>query len=133
MSENFILQIIGHELTHHSEFFLDDVDVWFEEGMVEYISRKYFLTDKEYEKEKEVNKVLVNLFEEKYGFKPLNEFDSLRYNENYSEIFYYYWKSFLLVELLVNKFGSINSVFDSYHKWDKDGRVVTLLEWFGVK
>ncbi len=132
MSENYILQIIGHELTHHSEFFLDDGETWFEEGMVEYISRKYFLTEGEYELERYSNRILIDLFEEKFGCKPLNEFDSLRYHENYAEILYYYWRSFLTIELLVNTLGSIENVFDSYHKWDKEGRVVTLTEWFDV-
>ena len=43
-----ILQIIGHEMAHHSDLFLDDAyeeAMWFEEGMVEYISRKYFLSE----------------------------------------------------------------------------------------
>ena len=37
LSENFLLQIVGHELAHWSEYFLDDFDgydsyIWFEEG-----------------------------------------------------------------------------------------------------
>lgn len=60
-SENFILQIIGHELAHQSELFLDDFEddwlygIWFEEGMVEYLSRKYFFTEEEYLREKQSN------------------------------------------------------------------------------
>lgn len=68
-SENFILQIIGHELAHQSELFLDDFEddclqgIWFEEGMVEYLSRQYFLTEEEYLREKQSNEILVKLFE----------------------------------------------------------------------
>ncbi|MEQ9809629.1 hypothetical protein [Streptococcus jiangjianxini] len=50
-----------------SELFEDDFDdydsfIWFEEGMVAYISRKYFLTSEECEAEKQVNRYLVDLF-----------------------------------------------------------------------
>ena len=72
LSENFLLQIVGHELAHWSEHFLDDFDgydsyIWFEEGMVEYISRKYFLTEEEFQAEKICNQSLVELFQKKYG------------------------------------------------------------------
>lgn len=55
LSENHLLQIIGHELAHWSDLFLDDfadydANIWFEEGMVEYISRQYFLTEEEQKK-----------------------------------------------------------------------------------
>lgn len=57
LSENHLLQIIGHELAHWSELFEDDFDdyhsfIWFEEGMVEYLSRQYFLTADEFQAEK---------------------------------------------------------------------------------
>ncbi len=39
--------------------------MWFEEGMAEYISRRYFLTDEEYAAEKETNRILSALYDEK--------------------------------------------------------------------
>lgn len=50
-----VLQILGHEMAHHSDLFLDETyetEMWFEEGMAEYISRRYFLTYEEYAAER---------------------------------------------------------------------------------
>ena len=102
INENSILQIIGHELMHQSELFLDDFEdekkltegIWFEEGMVEYISKKFFLTTEEFEKEKQINTSLVKLFEEKYGISSIESFGQETYDENYTSIFYNYWRSF---------------------------------------
>ena len=50
LSQRNILQLLGHEMAHHSELFIDEAyeaAIWFEEGMAEYISRKYFLTPQE--------------------------------------------------------------------------------------
>lgn len=48
--------------------------MWFEEGMAEYISRRYFLTDEEYAAEKETNRILSALYDEKFGRPKLNDF-----------------------------------------------------------
>ncbi len=51
MSENHLFSILAHELTHHSDLFLDDFaderedGIWFEEGMCDYLSRKHTLTE----------------------------------------------------------------------------------------
>ena len=79
LSENHLLQIIGHELTHWSDLFLDDfadydANIWFEEGMVEYISRQYFLTEEEFAQERFCNQLLVDLFQEKHGWHSLDAF-----------------------------------------------------------
>ena len=88
LSENSLLQIVGHELAHWSEHFSDDFDgygayIWFEEGMVEYISRKYFFTDEEFRVEKACNQSLVELFQKKYGWHSLNDFGTSTYQGNY--------------------------------------------------
>ncbi len=139
MNEHHILQILAHELAHQSELFLDDFDdentgsIWFEEGMVEYISRKYFLTAEEFQKEKEFNEYLVDLFENKFGSKSIENFDYGTYDENITVIFYNYWRSFLAIHHLVEKFKSVEDVFASYHQWDHLGRKVTLAEWFEIE
>lgn len=72
-----VLQILGHEMAHHSDLFLDETyetEMWFEEGMAEYISRRYFLTDEEYAAEKETNRILSALYDEKFGRPKLNDF-----------------------------------------------------------
>lgn len=134
LSENHLLQIIGHELTHWSELFEDDFDdydtfIWFEEGMVEYLSRKYFLTEMEFQAEKECNRTLVSLFQAKYGWHSLNDFGKETYDGNYASIFYEYWRSFLTVDQLISNLGSEKEVFSVYHQWLETNHSKPLLDW----
>jgi len=135
LSGNSLLQIVGHELAHWSEHFFDDFDgygayIWFEEGMAEYISRKYFFTDEEFRVEKACNQSLVELFQKKYGWHSLNDFGTSTYQGNYASIFYEYWRSFLTVDKLVENLGSVQAVFDSYHRWANRDKTLPLLDWF---
>ena len=135
LSEKSLLQIVGHELAHWSEHFLDDFDgygayIWFEEGMVEYISRKYFFTDEEFQTEKAYNQSLVEHFQKKHGWHSLNDFGTSTYQGNYASIFYEYWRSFLTVDKLVENLGSVQAVFNSYHRWANTDKTLTLLDWF---
>ena len=135
LSENSLLQIVGHELAHWSEHFLDDFDgygayIWFEEGMVEYISRKYFFTDEEFQTEKAYNQSLVEHFQKKHGWHSLNDFGTSTYQGNYASIFYEYWRSFLTVDKLVENLGSVQAVFNSYHRWANTDKTLPLLDWF---
>lgn len=133
LSDDHLLQIIGHELAHNSELFLDDAyekGIWFEEGMVEYISRRYFLTPESFEAEKQVNQQLIALFEEVYGTVDVEQFGQSTYEENMATIFVHYWKSVLLIDDLVTKLGSVKAVFATYHAWAKAGQKLSLSEWF---
>ena len=135
LSGNSLLQIVGHELAHWSEHFSDDFDgydayIWFEEGMAEYISRKYFFTDEEFRAEKACNQSLVKLFQKKHGWHSLNDFGTSTYQGNYASIFYEYWRSFLTVDKLVENLGSVQAVFNSYHRWENTDKTLPLLDWF---
>lgn len=136
IGDNIILQILGHELAHQSDLFIDDFDgvssnaLWFEEGMVEYISRKFFLTEDEFAEEKRINQLLVELFEEHHATGSIENFDQSTYNSSYASIFFEYWRSFLLVDKLVHKHGSVKAVFEEYHKWHKKGNNSLLSDWF---
>lgn len=135
LSGNSLLQIVGHELAHWSEHFSDDFDgydayIWFEERMAEYISRKYFFTDEEFQTEKACNQSLVELFQKKYGWHSLNDFGTSTYQGNYASIFYEYWRSFLTVDKLVENLGSVQAVFNSYHRWANTDKTLPLLDWF---
>lgn len=139
LSENHIMQILGHELAHHSEWFLEDFDsalsdgIWFEEGMVEYISRRYFLTEEEFEQEAFYNQQLVNLLKEKYGTHSLEKFGQATYEGDYASIFFEYWRSFLAVKKVIEDYnGNIRKVFHSYHEWHEKNNGQTLVEWFQV-
>ena len=135
LSGNSLLQIVGHELAHWSEHFSDDFDgygayIWFEEGMAEDISRKYFFTDEEFRAEKAYNRSLVKLFQKKHGWHSLNDFGTSTYQGNYASIFYEYWRSFLTVDKLVENLGSVQAVFNSYHRWENTDKTLPLLDWF---
>lgn len=138
LSDNHLWQIIGYELAHWSELFVDDfadygTSIWFEEGMVEYISRRYFLTSAEFEAEKTINQLLVQLFQNKYGWHSLNDFGQATYDGNLASIFYEYWRSFLVIEQLVTELGSTEAVFQAYHNWLATASHIPLLDWFQAK
>lgn len=105
LTDNHILQILGHELAHHSSYFPDSDyqrDIWFEEGMVEYISRRWFLSEQEYEEMANINRLLVELLTPKYGNHPLENFGAETYSGSYGSIFFEYWRSFLAVQQIVD-------------------------------
>lgn len=139
LSINDIMQILGHELAHHSELFLDNFDasyscgIWFEEGMVEYISRHYFLTPEEFEAAADINRQLVALLQDRYGGHPLEEFGKSTYEGDYASIFFEYWRSFLAVEQIIEAYhGDIQAVFSAYHQWNEANSGKTLEEWFHI-
>lgn len=140
LSTNHILQILGHELAHHIPLFLDDLEaslsdgIWFEEGMVEYISRQYFLTPEEFNREHEINFTLVNTLKHKYGKHSLDKFGAATYAGDYASIFFEYWRSYLAIHTIVdNHHGDIHKVFTSYHDWHSRRKEISLLDWFGVE
>lgn len=135
INDNRLLAILGHELAHHMEAFPDfgdarETGVWFEEGMAEYIGRRYFLTEEEFAAEARINRLLVELLEERYGGHPLEDFGASTYEGNYASIFFAYWRSFLAVDELVRRPGGVQEVFLSYRQWIESGREQTLEEWF---
>lgn len=137
LSENHVLQILGHEFVHHSALFLDEFDagyesgIWFEEGMCEYISRKYFLTDAEFDEEARINERLVELLRKQYGNHSLENFGAATYQGDYASIFFEYWRSFLAVQNIVKQFaGDIQAVFREYHLWGRSNSGKSLSMWF---
>lgn len=136
LSTGNLLQILGHEMVHHSELFLDEAyerETWFEEGMAEYISRKYFLTPEAYRAEKEANRALVALYEAHHGQTSPNNFMAALSSGNIGQILSVYWKSFLLVDALVEaRVGGAPEVFASYQRWYGNGAKEPLPKWFGL-
>lgn len=68
LSQIDLKQIFYHELAHHSDWFVDDLDeklhdsFWFEEGMVEYISRCYLYSPENYQKNRKINQMILDLY-----------------------------------------------------------------------
>ncbi|MFJ7973514.1 hypothetical protein [Psychrobacillus sp. NPDC096389] len=139
-SENHLLTILAHELTHHSDLFMDEFEddrgdsIWFEEGMCQYLPRKHLLTEEEFEEITDVETKLVEVFKEKYGLRSLDKFGSSSYEGTLSSIMYDYWCSYLAVKFLVEVRANndIELVFHEYQKWHKEGRKVPLTEFFGL-
>ena len=141
MSDNYILTILGHELTHHSDLFIDDFNeeretgIWFEEGMCEYLSRKFLLSDSEYEDITNIELELVNIFKDKYGNHSLDDFGSGSYQGSLTSIMFDYWRSFIAVKFLVEERANNDpkQVFKDYHNWHKEGRIKPLMEYFQLE
>lgn len=139
-SENGLLTILAHELTHHSDLFIDDFDdtredsIWFEEGMCDYLARKTLLTEKEFDEISSVEAQLVEIFYDKYGNRSLDEFGSESYQGSLTSIMYDYWRSFLTVKFLVEVRANedVATVFKQYHQWHNEGRSVPLTQYFGL-
>ncbi|WP_144510083.1 hypothetical protein [Bacillus sp. FJAT-22090] len=137
-SENHLMTILAHELTHHSDLFIDEFEdergdsIWFEEGMCQYLPRKYLLNEKEFEEITSVEMELVEVFKDKYGARSLDEFGSSSYEGSLSSIMYDYWRSYLAVKYLVEVRANndIDSIFDQYQNWNKEGRKIPLTEFF---
>ena len=135
LTENHILQILGHEYVHHSDLFIDESYEkarWFEEGMCEYISRKWFLTEKEFEKELRINELLAALYEERHGVQSPEHFTRDIYGGTLEDIFFFYWKSFLTVYAVVQRMGNPDAVFREYHRWFREASDVPLSSWFQI-
>ncbi|WP_078597646.1 hypothetical protein [Evansella clarkii] len=137
-SINQLLIILAHELTHHSDLFLDEFDdertdsIWFEEGMCFYLPRKILLSKGEFAEITAVESELVKVFKEKYGNHSLDDFGRSSYKGTLTSIMYDYWRSYLTVKELVEDkaSGDIITIFEKYHQWHKQGRTLPLTQFF---
>lgn len=135
LGQNHVLHILGHELAHHSGLFFDedyDAAPWFEEGMAEYIGRRYFLTDAEFDAQAEADRLLVGLLEPRYGKHPLERFGAETYTRDFAGIFFDYRRAFLAVCGLVSQYGGVMPVFRACHERRKTSQGITLAQWFQV-
>lgn len=82
----------------------------------------------------EVESELVEMFKEDYKEHSLDEFGVESYKGNLTSIMFNYWRSYLTVKYLVEVRANndIKQVFKECHKWDQEGRKVTLTEYFGL-
>ena len=135
-----MLAILAHELTHHIDLFPDEFDderhdsIWFEEGMCEYLPRKYLFTDEEFKQFVNIERKLVEVFENRYGGHSLDDFGAKSYEGSLTSIMYDYWRSFLAVKQLVDQHnGKVRAVLDQYNEWHQSGRQMPLKEYFSIK
>ncbi|MGE7366850.1 hypothetical protein ACQKKE_09440 [Desemzia incerta] len=140
-TESQMMEILAHELTHHTDLFMEDFDtgnweneIWFEEGMCFYLPRKLLLDELAFDEISTIERALVTTFADKYGKHSLSEFGSKSYEGNLTSIMYDYWRSYLAVKELVDREnGDISAVFQHYHKWYNEGKKGSLLHYFNLE
>lgn len=100
ISEKHVLAILAHELTHHIDLFPDEFDderddsIWFEEGMCEYLPRKFLFSEEEFDQFVNIEGKLVEVFSDQYGGHSLDDFGAKSYEGSLTSIMYDYWRSF---------------------------------------
>ncbi|MCA0988512.1 hypothetical protein [Guptibacillus algicola] len=125
-----VAAIAAHELTHHADFFHDDfegddVNMWFEEGLCEYIPRKLLFSEEKFNDTVEVEKMLIQHYKDQFGEYCLSEFGKAgyRYGEEngLSGAFYDYWRSKKIVKVLVEDYfdDQLSSLIACYKQWDQ--------------
>lgn len=125
-----VAAIAAHELTHHANFFHDDfegddVNMWFEEGLCEYIPRKLLFSEEKFNETVEVEGMLIEHYKGKFGEYCLSEFGraGYRYGEEngLSGAFYDYWRSKKVVKMLVEEYfdHKLSNLIACYKKWDQ--------------
>ena len=133
--------ILAHELTHHIELFPDEFDddrtdgIWFEEGMCEYLSQKFTLTQERYDKLRAIDNKMIALFKPKYGQFSIDQFGMGSYEQHsLAAVMLNYWRSAAAIHFLVEERyeGNVKQVFDLYHEWHISGRKEKLTDYFGV-
>lgn len=133
--------ILAHELTHHIDLFPDEFDddrtdgIWFEEGMCEYLSQKFTLTQAQYEELRAIDNSMIKLFKPKYGQFSIDQFGKGSYEHNsLAAIMLNYWRSAAAIHHLVEERyeGNVKQVFDLYHEWYANGCKEKLTDYFGV-
>ncbi|MFD2922891.1 hypothetical protein [Halobacillus naozhouensis] len=140
LEEVDVAMIAAHELTHHADFFHDDFEgdeenMWFEEGMCEYIPRRLMLSEERFKEITEVENLLIETYKGDYGEYTLDQFGKAGYRQGespgYAGDFYDYWRSAETIKALVEVYceGNVEKLVDIYKEWDEE----ELLHLFFIK
>ena len=138
--EEDVLTIAGHEMVHHIDLFPDEFEeerenIWFEEGMCDYIARKHLMTPELFETITKVEKEIVAYFNEQFGSRSIDEFGTSSYTNDLTSIMFDYCRSFLTIKYLVEEQADNNplKVFEQYNEWCGSGRKEPLSRYFNVE
>ncbi|MEW4353906.1 hypothetical protein AB1I63_03260 [Streptococcus pneumoniae] len=132
-------QIFLHEITHDSDLFGSEYgeardDLWFEEGMCEYLSYRYILTDEELLEIRTLLQTQVDFFNPIFGGFHVEKFSEETYKDgNLAYLYTFYVHAFLTVCDLVDQFGSVEQVFEVYQDWWQNSETTSLFDWFKKK
>lgn len=134
-----MLTILGHELTHHSELFLNEFsdenptceDMWFEEGMAMFLPRYYYYDEAMFQEIYEVEKYLYEHYKNEYQTGPLEMFNYDIYGQSPVQDMFHYWRSFIVItDLVLGRYqGDVKLLFEDYYEWDRRGREFPLSEY----
>lgn len=134
-----ILQIFLHEITHDSDLFESDYDgkrddLWFEEGMCEYLSYRYLLDDEELSDLRTLLQTQVDFFSSIFSEFHVENFSEETYQKgNLAYLYTFYLHAFLTICDLVDQFGGVEQVFEVYHAWWQNSEMISLFDWFQEK
>ncbi|HAZ39035.1 MAG TPA: hypothetical protein DCY39_04020 [Exiguobacterium sp.] len=103
--------------------------------MLEYLPRKHLLSDIVFKQNTAYEMELVELFQEEYGNRSIDQFGSASYAGSLSSIMFDYWRSFLAIHYLIEERydGDVLRVFEAYRIWHEQGRAVPLSEYFDLQ
>lgn len=133
--------ILAHELTHHIDLFPDEFDeerhnnIWFEEGMCEYLSQKLTLSDEQFQQMRQIDDAMIALFKPMYGHFSLDDFGMSSYTtSSLAALMLNYYRSKSAVQYLVEvrHEGNIDEVFRLYKQWHDAGQQQPLTAFFNV-
>ncbi|MFD1018616.1 hypothetical protein [Thalassobacillus hwangdonensis] len=140
-----VAAIAAHELTHHADFFHsefetweeeDEEDMWFEEGMCEYLPRKFMFSEEKLDKILSVEADLIERFKSEFGMYPLSSFGKAGYrggnSQGYATAFYDYWRSCITVMRLIEEYcdGEVEQLIAHYRDWVEGERKTNLQNFF---
>ncbi|MEY8463060.1 hypothetical protein [Streptococcus merionis] len=135
LPEHHIQQVFFHELTHDCDIFESDYessrdDLWFEEGMCEYLSRRYLLSDEVFEQIRQIETQQVAYFEQYFGKFHVENFNQETYaSQNLAYLMTFYANAFLVICQLVEQYESLEKVFERYHAWWQEEAELSLYDW----
>lgn len=140
LSKDYVLTVLGHEITHHLDLFDGDFsdeeysEIWFEEGMCHYLSRRYLMDEAAFKELLKVDKEIYFFYKRTHTLSPLYEFNIDTYEKEEADIIeLFYIRSFLMINKLVDEIGDGEplSVFSEYKKWIDEGKKGSLFSFLG--
>ncbi len=104
-------------------------------GCANIYQKKLTLNENQFDEIAKNELELIHLFKDKYGKHSLDDFGTASYEaKNLTSIMYDYWRSFQTIKYLVEERSNnnIHLVFEVYHRWYKEGRKVSLTQYFNL-
>ena len=120
-----VATIIGHEITHHLEYFRQTFDheindaMWFEEGMCFYLPRKKLLSKERFEALMRVESLLIKSHKNRFGNHPVWRFGESDDGSGFVAALFDYWRATSVVRTIVEDYasGDVLRVLQLFQDW----------------